>query len=108
ADAAARPPRCRGCSPCRSRGRAVHRVTRFALPPDFLSSKTLDSPPDCQQGTAHEEANSMTPHTPGESTPVIDADGHVEEDLDNIVARIPAVLQPYGLKLLAHQGGHVT
>lgn len=39
---------------------------------------------------------------------VIDADGHVEEDLENIVARMPDALRPYGLKLLSHEHGHVT
>ncbi|HLN17064.1 MAG TPA: amidohydrolase family protein [Acidimicrobiales bacterium] len=39
---------------------------------------------------------------------VIDADGHVEEDLAELVGRLPALLQDSAMSFVAEAGGHVT
>jgi hypothetical protein len=39
---------------------------------------------------------------------VIDADGHVEESLAELVAAIPAAMQPHAMHFVSVSGGHVT
>jgi predicted TIM-barrel fold metal-dependent hydrolase len=39
---------------------------------------------------------------------VIDADGHVEENLAELVDAIPAAMQPLAMRFVAAAGGHVT
>ena len=39
---------------------------------------------------------------------VIDADGHVEENLAELVGAIPAAMQPNAMRFVAVAGGHVT
>jgi uncharacterized protein len=39
---------------------------------------------------------------------VIDADGHVEETLADLVATIPAAMQPHAMRFATVAGGHVT
>jgi NAD(P)-dependent dehydrogenase (short-subunit alcohol dehydrogenase family) len=39
---------------------------------------------------------------------VIDADGHVEENLAELVGAIPAAMQPHAMRFVSVAGGHVT
>jgi hypothetical protein len=39
---------------------------------------------------------------------VIDADGHVEENLAELVGAIPAAMQPHAMHFVSVAGGHVT
>jgi uncharacterized protein len=39
---------------------------------------------------------------------VIDADGHVEENLAELVGAIPEAIQPHAMRFVSVAGGHVT
>lgn len=39
---------------------------------------------------------------------VIDADGHVEENLAELVGAIPAAMEPHAMRFVSVAGGHVT